>query len=105
MKSRLFCKHTYKHFHTDKRLSFGGHYYTKWHYVCKCGSKKVIDEEALVSYVREKSRLISFEKAKGIDNSEYDNLEFIVADQLFKGKLAYYMKKRLGKFEQNEIIF
>lgn len=97
---KLFCKHEYEYFHKDRYYSFPSAYpHDQYHYVCKkCEKTSVIQERALEEFLIRTSKKVKKEEALGVDNSQYEDLNFNIAGYITYGKLSYYTQKRLHRY-------
>lgn len=102
MIKKLMCRHEYNYYHRSRYVPFFAVYEDdKWHFICKkCGKTSVIYGVTLMGIwdsIREK---VKREEAMGIDNSEYDDMEFIMGTKVYSGKGAYYMKEKFKNYHQ-----
>lgn len=104
MIKRLICKHEYSFYHRGKYMPlFAVSQWDKWCFVCKkCGKRSVLYDMYLHDLWKSICEKVDREKAMGIDNSEYDNMRFIIGHHIYMGKGAYYMKKRFKNYHQED---
>jgi hypothetical protein len=104
---KLFCNHKYEYFYKDRYLPlFSDTLYDKWYFICKNCEKIVTLYELDVDKIHKKLlKKVAKEVAMDVDNSKYENYEFILGNSVYKGKVAFYMKQKYKKFHQEETIF